>query len=181
MQLINLLRMRKIIINVAISLDGFIEGPNGEYEWCFTDSDYGMEAFLQRTDAIFFGRKSYELFAASYSGMWNDKKWYVFSNTLDKIPAGATLMNGDITNQVRSIKAEQGKDMWLFRGVSLTSSLMELKLVDELLVAIHPILLGAGKTLIQSNNRTPLQLPETIPYESGLVQHRYKVLGQVDV
>jgi len=54
-------RMRKVILNLAVSLDGFIEGPNGEYDWCFTDKDYGMTQFLRRVDAVFFGRKSYEL------------------------------------------------------------------------------------------------------------------------
>jgi dihydrofolate reductase len=169
--------MRRIILNIATSLDGFIEGPNGEYDWCFTDGDYGMEAFLQGTDAIFFGRKSYELVAASFSRMWNDKQHYVFSNSLREVTPGVVLVNGDVKNRVQSIKEERGKDIWLFGGASLTSSLMELKLVDEVMVAIHPILLGAGKTLIRSANRIPLQLVETIPYPSGLVQNRYKVLA----
>ncbi len=74
--------MRKVILNVAVSLDGFIEGLNGEYDWCFTDGNYGMETFLNETDAIFFGRKSYELYISSFAQMWNDKKHYVFSNSL---------------------------------------------------------------------------------------------------
>ena len=53
--------MRKLILGVAVSLDGFIEGPNGEYDWCFSDQDYGMSDFMKRIDAIFFGRKSYEV------------------------------------------------------------------------------------------------------------------------
>ena len=168
--------MRKIILNVAVSLDGYIEGVNGEYDWCFTDGDYGMENFLKATDLIFFGRKSYELFTASFSDMWNDKQHYVFSNTAKEVLPGAIIIGGDIAQKVKDIKAGQGKDIWLFGGASLTSSLMDLKLVDELLVAIHPILLGSGKTLLQSPYRTPLQLIETIPYPSGLVQNRYQVL-----
>ncbi len=66
--------MRKIILNVAVSLDGLIEGPAGEYDWCFTDQDYGMTAFLDQTDAIFFGRKSYEVFKKHDEGIWPDKK-----------------------------------------------------------------------------------------------------------
>ncbi|MDO8367023.1 MAG: hypothetical protein Q7T20_09515 [Saprospiraceae bacterium] len=53
--------MSQILLNLAVSLDGLIEGPNGEFDWCFTDQDYGMTAFLARCDAIIFGRKSYEL------------------------------------------------------------------------------------------------------------------------
>lgn len=59
----NFIKMRKIILNLAVSLDGFIEGPNGEYDWCFTDQDYGFTDFMKRIDTIFYGRKSWELFS----------------------------------------------------------------------------------------------------------------------
>lgn len=55
------IHMRKIILNVAMSLDGLIEGPGGEFDWCLTDQDYGMTDFLSRIDAVFYGRKSYEV------------------------------------------------------------------------------------------------------------------------
>ena len=76
--------MRKVILGVAISLDGFIEGPNGEYDWCMTDQDYGMSAFFERIDSMFIGRKSYELFVsvgdAAMPG-FPQLKQYVFSRT----------------------------------------------------------------------------------------------------
>ena len=53
--------MRKVILALAVSLDGYIEGPNGEYDWCFTDQDYGLSDFFKRIDAVFIGRKTYEL------------------------------------------------------------------------------------------------------------------------
>ena len=53
--------MRKVILGLAVSLDGYIEGPNGEYDWCLTDQDYGMSAFYKRIDSLFIGRKSYDL------------------------------------------------------------------------------------------------------------------------
>ena len=53
--------MRKLILNVAVSLDGFIEGPNGEYDWCMLDQDYGLSAFFKSVDSLFMGRKSYEM------------------------------------------------------------------------------------------------------------------------
>ena len=71
--------MRNVILNVAVSLDGFIEGPNGEFDWCFTDQDYGMHNFLQRTDSIFIGRKSFEVLMRSYRNAFSDKRKYVFS------------------------------------------------------------------------------------------------------
>jgi dihydrofolate reductase len=166
--------MRKIILNVAITLDGYIEGPNGEYDWCFTDGDYGMKEFLEETDTIFFGRKSYELFAASFSNMWNDKKHYVFSNTLQALQTNATLISGEIETKVLELKNEQGKDIWLFGGASLATSLLNAGLIDEFLLAIHPVILGAGKPLFDGiGKRNWLKLAESKTYETGLVQNRY--------
>lgn len=170
--------MRKIILNVAVSLDGFIEGPNGEYDWCFTDGDYGMSEFLANTDAIFFGRKSYELFTASFSQMWNDKKHYVFSNTLQSLQTDAVLINGDIETKVLELKKGKGQDIWLFGGASLTASLIKAGLIDEFLLAIHPVILGAGKALFDGiGKRTWLRLTGSKTYESGLVQNRYTLGG----
>ena len=169
--------MRKIILNVAVSLDGFIEGPNGEYDWCFTDGDYGMQEFLENTDAIFFGRKSYQLFVDSFSHLWNDRKHYVFSNTLQHLQTGAELIT-DIETQVPELKKKVGKDIWLFGGASLTSSLLNAGLVDEFIIAVHPILLGSGKALFQSiNKRILLKITDSKTYESGLVQNRYAVVN----
>jgi dihydrofolate reductase len=131
--------MRKLILQLAVSLDGFIEGPNGEYDWCFTDQDYGMSQFFERIDSVFYGRKSYELTLSmseptSKSAMPAFPKLteYVFSTTLQEVKPGAILINGDIEAEVRRIKNESGKDIWLFGGASLTASLMNLGLVDEI-------------------------------------------------
>src|SRR5919112_4713953 len=157
--------MRKIILNIAVSLDGFIEGPNGEYDWCFTDGDYGMETFLKQTDAIFFGRKSYELFTSSFSHMWNDKKHYVFSNSLQQLHTKAILVKGDVATKVREIKDEEGKNIWLFGGAELSTFFMKEGLIDELLLAIHPVLLGSGKPMFgKMNKRTILKLTESKTY-----------------
>ena len=77
--------MRKIILNPAVSLYGFIEGPNGEYEWCFIDQDYGMTDFMDSTDAIFFGRKSYVLVLKTGADYFGNKKQYVLSKTLPSL------------------------------------------------------------------------------------------------
>ena len=86
--------MRNVILNLAVSLDGFIEGPNGEYDWCFTDQDYGMTEFLQRTDTIFLGRKSYELLMSTEINPFPDMKKYVFSRTLHQA-IGAQIIRDD--------------------------------------------------------------------------------------
>lgn len=171
--------MRKLILGLAVSLDGFIEGPKGEYDWCYTDQDYGMSEFFKRVDALFIGRKSYELFVATESGdtSWMPKmKEYVFSNTLKEVKEGATLVAGDFEPYVKDIKNSEGKDIWLFGGAALTASLMNAGLVDELWLSIHPILLGEGKPLFSDiNDRVQLQLLGSKAYDTGLVQVKYAV------
>ena len=171
--------MRKLILGLAVSLDGFIEGPNGEYDWCYTDQDYGMSEFFKRVDALFIGRRSYELFAATEGEVasWMPKmKEYVFSNTLKEVKEGATLIAGDFEPAVKDIKSSEGKDIWLFGGASLTSSLMNAGLVDEFWLSVHPILLGEGKPLFSNiSGRIQLGLLESKTYDTGLVQVKYAV------
>ena len=168
--------MRKVVLGLAISLDGFIEGPNGEYDWCFTDQDYGMSEFFKRIDAVFVGRKTYELTLAmnNSSPGFPKLKEYVFSNTLDKVKGDRTLLNGDIKKEVEKIKNNKGKDIWLFGGAGLTSSFINLGLIDEITLAVHPIILGSGKPLFNDiKERTLLRLVESKTYSTGLVSLIY--------
>jgi dihydrofolate reductase len=171
--------MRKIILSVAVSLDGLIEGPNGEYDWCFTDQDYGMQEFFKRIDSMFIGRRSYELTQTmGDAGMegFPKLKEYVFSNSLQSVKPGAVLIKGDVEAQVKRIKNEPGKDIWLFGGASLTSALLKLNLIDEIGLAVHPIVLGKGKPLFEDiSKRTQLELTDTKAYSSGLVALSYRV------
>ncbi len=167
-------RMRKVILNLAVSLDGFIEGPNGEYDWCFTDQDYGMTKFLSHIDAIFFGRKSFELVCPMGPNAYPNLVRYVFSKTL-KSAEGAIVISGDIKRSVEKIKRMKGKDIWLFGGAELTNNLLELGLIDELQLSVHPIILGGGKPLFRSSDtRVKLKLTDTRNYSTGLVQLFYK-------
>ena len=169
--------MRKIILGLAVSLDGFIEGPNGEYDWCFTDQDYGMTEFYKRIDSLFIGRRSYELLLTLGDDTmpgFPKLKEYVFSTTMKDAKPGVIIINDDIKKNVEKIKHEPGKDIWLFGGASLTSSLLNLDLVDEMSLAIHPIILGSGKPLFSEiKNRIPLNLIDTKTYSSGLVNLVY--------
>jgi dihydrofolate reductase len=171
--------MRKIILGVAVTLDGFIEGPNGEYDWCFTDQDYGMSDFIKRIDAILFGRKSYEMMKGvempEGARPWSGKKSYVVSNTI-KDGTDFELISGDIAKEIVAIKNNQGKDVWLFGGASLTTSLLNMRLVDELWLSVHPILLGKGKLLFSGiRERVKTTLIDSKIYETGLVSLRYAI------
>lgn len=165
--------MRKLILNLAVSLDGFIEGPLGEFDWCFTDQDYGMKDFLGRIDAVFFGRKSYEVLLKTEKNPYPGLAKYVFSRAWSTAE-GATIIHDDLPSSVHEIKSVPGNDIWLFGGAQLTGSLMNLGLVDELQLAVHPLLLGRGKPLLAHlENRMPLRLVDTKTYSTGLVQLFY--------
>ena len=170
--------MRKVILGVAVTLDGFIEGPKGEYDWCLTDQDYGLSDFFKRVDTIFVGRKSYEMSLGLEGGIegFPTFKEYIFSTTLHKVKAGATLVRDNIQAEVEKIKNEPGKDIWLFGGASLTTSLMNLGLVDELSLAVHPLVLGSGKPLFQNiEGSIKLTLLDTKTYSTGLVSLAYAI------
>jgi dihydrofolate reductase len=164
--------MRKLILSVAVSLDGFIEGPNGEYDWCFTDQDYGLSDFVKRIDTLFMGRKTYEMSVAmgdNANAGFPKVTEYVFSTTLKKVKHGAKLIKEDI-------KKQNGKDIWLFGGAGLTTSLMNLGLVDELSLAVYPVLLGGGKPLFNDiKGRINLTMVDSKTYSTGLVSLTYEV------
>jgi dihydrofolate reductase len=172
--------MRKVILGLAVSLDGYREGPNGEIDWCFTDRDYGMGEFFKRIDAVFMGRKSYEL-AQKMNTDGNEMPGmpkmteYVFSNTLKNAKEDIIIVNGDIEKEITKIKNSEGKDIWLFGGAELISALMNAGLVDELWLAVHPVLLGGGKPLfINITKRINLKLTESKTYDTGLVSLKYE-------
>ena len=171
--------MRKIILNVAVSLDGFIEDENGAYDWCFTDQDYGLTEFSKSIDTVFFGRKSYELvLKENYTHYYKGYKQYVFSTTLKKLDNDSvTLISENVKETVNKIRNEQGENIWLFGGASLVSFFMKENLVDELMLSVHPILLGSGKPLFENlTSRKKLKLTNSITFSSGLVQLYYDVL-----
>jgi dihydrofolate reductase len=175
--------MRKLILGLAITLDGYIEGPNGEFDWCFTDQDYGLNEFFTGIDAVFMGRKSYDVaqqFAESNSGEvipgMPPLTEYVFSKTLRSVKNGAVLVAEDAMDEARKIKEQPGKDIWLYGGASLVEAMMNEGLVDELWLSVHPILLGSGRLLFpQSSSRTHLTLINSMAYGTGLLSLRYSV------
>jgi dihydrofolate reductase len=166
--------MRRIVLGLAVSLDGFIEGPNGEYDWCFTDQDYGLSSFFKSIDTIFMGRKSYEVANQSAeTNPWKGMTTYLFSRTMKKAPSEDVRLARGIED-VKSIIIQPGKDIWLFGGAELTTAFLNAGLVDELWLSVHPILLGSGKPLFQNiDGRKPLKLVESKAYDTGLVSLKY--------
>jgi dihydrofolate reductase len=174
--------MRKIILNVAVSLDGFIEGPNGEYDWCFNDQDYGMTAFIEETDAIFIGRKSYDMISADTS-LFPVEMIYVFSDTLPDIqPKNVTVIrSAGFDKKVEEVINGNGGNIWLFGGAEMISAMVNKNLVSEMLLSIHPIVLGAGTPLFKDmKDRVGLTVLNQETYDTGLIQIRYAVKPRFD-
>jgi dihydrofolate reductase len=171
--------MRKLILQVAVSLDGFIEGPNAEIDWCLTDQDYGLRDFFKQIDTLFIGRKTYELMLSmgdNPSPGFPKFKQYIFSTTLDEVKEDAVLIKDNVQSQVEKIKNEKGKAIWLFGGGSLTTSLMNLKLIDEVWLAVHPVILSGGKPLFDNiKERVNLKLLDSKTYSTGLVFLKYAI------
>jgi dihydrofolate reductase len=175
--------MRKIILNLAISLDGYIEGPNGEYDWCFVDQDYGMTEFLSNSDAIFLGRKSYEMLMAAGPEMFAALKLYVFSDTLTQVEGNAEIVtSADFKQRIEAIRTQPGANIWLFGGASLVSAFIAHNQINELMISVHPTILGAGKPLFTDiKERTDLILLKSEQFSSGLVQLTYTLKPKFDM
>jgi dihydrofolate reductase len=136
--------MREIHYSVAASLDGFIAGPKGEYDWIVMDPDIDFAEIFARFDTLLMGRKSYALTAAGGPGLPR-KQIVVVSRTLDprKHPS-VTVIADNLETEIQALKAQPGKDIWLWGGGELFRSLAALGLVDRVEVGVIPVLLGGG-------------------------------------
>lgn len=171
--------MRRVIVSLCTSLDSYIEGENGEIDWCLTDQDYSMTEFLNRIDTIFIGRKSYEQLLELAPNAFADKLQIIFSKTIETSIVNTQIISENIEDEVNRIKNAEGKDIWLFGGANLISSLLRLNLVDELMISVHPLILGKGKNLfIDIDKRIPLKYKETKTYSTGLVQLYYDIVKE---
>ncbi len=140
---------RRVRYSVAMSLDGFIAGPNGEFDWILMDPDVDFEALFEEFDTILMGRKTYEITRQQPGpGMPPGIKVFVFSQTLQQSECAGVTVERDPAETVASLKEEPGKDIWLFGGGLLFRSLLDRGLVDAVEVAIIPVLLGRGVPLL---------------------------------
>ncbi len=169
-----------------MTLDGFVEGKNGEVDWCIMDSEMEFTNFLNQIDTIFYGRKSYDLWG-NYAAENNDsekemweiiqrKEKYVFSKTRKGLDNNAVYINNNIVEEVNKLKKKPGKDIWLYGGSSLITTFVNLGLVDEFRLSIHPIILGEGKLLFNDIKKSShLKLIKSRTFSSGVVQLIYHV------
>jgi dihydrofolate reductase len=175
--------MRRIVYSVAMSLDGYIAGPNGEADWIVMDPDLApaFEEFYSRFDAMLIGRKTYQAMAGHGGGGGGPFKGWnilVFSRTLTSISQpGVTLVSGDAREALTRLKQSPGKDIWLFGGGELFRSLLDLGMVDAVGVGVIPVLLGGGTPFLPpGGSRASLRLTEHKVYpKTGTIGLEYAV------
>jgi dihydrofolate reductase len=140
--------MRQLRYSVAASLDGYIAGPNGEFDWIVVDPEIDFAALYARFSGLVMGRRSYEVYAATGGGEGPALPTYVYSRTLPEGERDGATFVRDAVPHVRGLKAADGKPLWLWGGGELFRELAQAGLVDGVEVAIVPILLGAGIPLV---------------------------------
>ena len=170
--------MRRVLYRVAASLDGFIAGPNGEIDWIVPDPTVDFASFYASVDTVLLGRRTYELTLQPGAPPW-PAGWriYVCSRTLDAAQhPRVVVIKENIATAVRALRAEPGRDIWLFGGGSLFASLLAAHVVDQIEVAIMPVLLGGGTPLVSADApRSQLTLTRSNTSPSGIVNLRYDV------
>jgi dihydrofolate reductase len=171
---------RRLRYHVAVSLDGFIAGPNGEYDWIVDDSSIDFATLYGQFDTAVMGRKTYDLVVSQGGGgAMPGLDVVVFSRTLPAIERpGFRIVNDDAAVVVAALKDKPGSDIWLFGGGELFRSLLAAGLVDAVDVAIVPVLLGSGVPLLPPGASTKLELADhkVLP-ASGIVALAYAVPG----
>jgi dihydrofolate reductase len=172
--------MRRVRYCVAMSLDGYIAGPNGEHDWIAMDPDIDFAAMMGSFDTIVMGRKTYEAAKAMGGGGGGmpGMSAYVFSRTLGSKDCPKATVSADPRATIEALKAKPGKDIWLFGGGSLFKSMLAEGLVDSVEVGVIPVLLGRGVPLLpESETRARLELARHRVYErTGTVFLEYDVV-----
>src|ERR1035438_2175720 len=171
--------MRLVKYFVASSLDSYISRKDGTMDWLFMDQDYGMRGFFASVDVAVMGRKTYaKALELSPQGVhFPGMKTYVFSHLLPKgKQEKIEVISEEPAAWVETMRAADGKDIWLVGGGEMVREFQQKRLVNEIGISIHPRLLGDGIPLYaQPYPETELELIQSKQYASGLVQVFYRV------
>lgn len=172
--------MPRIRYQVAMSLDGYIAGPRGEYEWIVQDPTIDFAALFAQFDTFLMGRRTFELTLQPGAPPFPPgSQAFVFSRTLPDTVPGATVLREVSPAAVAEIRDRATKDIWLFGGGDLFRSFLKLALVDTVEVAVIPVLLGQGIQLLpQPAPQAQLHLTGHRIYPSGIVSLEYSVKAQ---
>lgn len=170
--------MRRVRYAVACSLDSFIAGPSGEFDWITPDPEVDSAQDFSRYDTLLIGRRTFEVMRAQGQPAFPGKKNYIFSRTLKRadIPESSILSTTpELTVAELRNQPHNCKDIWLFGGGELFRTLLVARLVDEIELAVIPILLGSGIPLLPPSQHVPLTLTQHKVYSSGILSLTYAI------
>jgi dihydrofolate reductase len=187
-------RLRKLKLQVQMSIDGCIAGPNGEMDWMVGLQDDKLNKYVNELtesfDTILLGRKMTDVFISYWSDVINkpDEPWYalakkmieipkvVFTKTLNKSKwINTDIATGDLTDEIMKLKSRDGKDMVVYGGASFDSSLIKLGLIDEFLLFINPVAIGNGMTIFKDLKEIQkFKMVKSIAFDSGIVLLQYE-------
>jgi dihydrofolate reductase len=170
--------MRRLRYGVAASLDGFIAGPDGEYDWIVHDPAIDFAAMFAEYDTLLMGRKTYEV-ASAEGKSWDSfgQRWIVVSTTLKaEDHPSVTVLSSGVEEAVAVMKTQPGRDIWLFGGGVLFRAMLDAGLVDTVEVALMPVMLGSGIPLLPEGKRRGLHLTESKVLASGILMLKYVVV-----
>ncbi|MER6121810.1 dihydrofolate reductase family protein [Streptomyces sp. NPDC001795] len=184
--------MRKIVLMMSVSLDGFIEGPNREIDWHQVDDELHQHFndVLQNMGAFLNGRVTYQLMArfwptadvdphlagpmVEFAQIWRNMPKVVFSRTLQHADWHTTIVRDVVVEDVLALKAQEGGDLAL-GGADLAAEFLRHDLVDEFRVYVHPVLIGRGKPLFpETDTLTSLRLIDSHRFGNGVVLLHYE-------
>ena len=186
--------LRKLKLQVQMSIDGCIAGPNGEMDWMVGLQDDKINKYenelTESIDTILLGRKMADGFISYWSDVINkpDDPWYAFAKKMIEIPKvvftktlnkskwiNTEIATGDLTDEIIKLKSREGKDMVVYGGASFDSSLIKLGLIDEFLLFINPVAIGNGMTIFKDLNEIQkFNLVKSIAFDSGEVLLHYE-------
>ena len=183
--------VRRIIVWMAVSLDGFMAGPDGEIDWHLVDDELHahVNEVLRGMGAFLMGRLTYEGMEQfwptadqdpastapmlEFAGIWPVMPKVVYSRTLERVGDNATLVRDVVPEEVRALKAQPGGDMTL-GGANLAATFERLGLVDEYRLYLNPVSLGRGRPVFPLDRRLSFDLAETRTFGNGVVLLRYE-------
>ncbi|WP_338551442.1 dihydrofolate reductase family protein [Paenibacillus sp. KS-LC4] len=190
--------MRKLVLFLHASLDGFVEGPNGEMDigWVSYDADLEKHAqeILSTADTVLWGRGTYQMMHSYWPSMLsapsasqherNHAEWIektaklVFSTTLEKVEwNNSKLVKEDVEEEIKTLKQQPGKDMVILGSPRFAHHLMQLHLIDEYKITVSPVLLGKGLPLFQGiKEKTNLKLIDNKTFDSGAIGLVYQTV-----
>ncbi|RVT72738.1 dihydrofolate reductase [Flavobacterium sufflavum] len=174
--------MRKLIIYIATSLDGYIAKPNDDLSFLKLvekeGEDYGYAEFTATIDTIILGRKTYdwvlkEIGSSHYDN--GDRNVYVITRTQKASVGKTTFYTGELNELVQQLKSQNGKNIYCDGGAEIINELLKMDLIDEMIISVIPVLLGNGTRLFKDGRPEQLlELLSTKTFETGLIQMHFK-------